>query len=343
MDTQIALRALARRLSGGLAITVLAVVLVACGRSNKPVGPDDEAASAVAATDELQMPGDPTMPGERRGDGAEPSAGGESVGAPSAAVPAALPVAPAAPAASDAVNRELRAEIAAANRMCPIKVVDGFSITAIALEGHDLLYQYDIDDEALMIQPDALQQQKETIRQNLLATIEQPGSAYRELYEKVAAAGYGIKLVMNFTSAGKRLTTRITNAEMKKRLASKISAAENNRRQLLANIEMANAQCPQQVDEQTVLTAVTLEGSRAVYHYTVDEGALGVNVAGLATASSTMKDAIRNNMTGNMRAVMAPFIRLLIANGTKLVYRYKGDTSGEHMDIVFTVDELRAL
>ena len=97
------------------------------------------------------------------------------------------------------------------------------------------------------------------------------------------------------------------------------------------------------MDEQTRLTAVTLDGRSAVYHYTVDEEALGMDVDALATASSTMKDAIRSNMTGNMRTVMAPFIRLLIANGTRLVYRYKGSTSGKYLDIVFTVDELRAL
>lgn len=342
MKTRTALHVLAGRLSGGLAVIILAVALAACGRSNKPVGPDEEASSAVSAADGPQMPGDPTMPGEPRGKGAEKPDGGAPAAAPAAA-PAVLPATPAAPAGSDAMRRELQTEIAAANGMCPIKVADGFYITAIALEGNDLLYQYDIDDEALMLQPDALQRQKEVIRQNLLATIAQPGSANRAMYEKVAAAGYGVKVVMNFSSSGKRFTTRITNAEMKKSLASQISDAESNRRQLVANIETANAQCPQQVDEQTRLTAVTLDGRSAVYHYTVDEGALGMDVDALATASSTMKDAIRSNMTGNMRTVMAPFIRLLIANGTKLVYRYKGNTSGKYLDIVFTVDELRAL
>lgn len=342
MKIRTALHVLAGRLSGGLAVTILAVALAACGRSNKPVGPDEEASSAVSAADGPQMPGDPTMPGESRGEGAEKPDGGAPAAAPAAA-PAVLPATPAAPAGSDAMRRELQTEIAAANGMCPIKVADGFYITAIALEGNDLLYQYDIDDEALMLQPDALQRQKEVIRQNLLATIAQPGSANRAMYEKVAAAGYGVKVVMNFSSSGKRFTTRITNAEMKKSLASQISDAESNRRQLVANIETANAQCPQQVDEQTRLTAVTLDGRSAVYHYTVDEGALGMDVDALATASSTMKDAIRSNMTGNMRTVMAPFIRLLIANGTRLVYRYKGSTSGKYLDIVFTVDELRAL
>lgn len=343
MKTRTALHVLAGRLSGGLAVTILAVALAACGRSNKPVGPDEEASSAVSAADGPQMPGDPTMPGEPRGEGAEKPDGGAPAAAAPAAAPAVLPATPAAPAGSDAMRRELQTEIAAANGMCPIKVADGFYITAIALEGSALLYQYDIDDDALMLQPDALQRQKEVIRQNLLSTIAQPGSANRAMYEKVAAAGYGVKVVMNFTSSGKQFTTRITNAEIKKSLASQISDAESNRRLLVANIETANAQCPQQVDEQTRLTAVTLDGRSAVYHYTVDEEALGMDVDALATASSTMKDAIRSNMTGNMRTVMAPFIRLLIANGTRLVYRYKGSTSGKYLDIVFTVDELRAL
>ena len=140
MKTRTALHVLAGRLSGGLVVTILAVALAACGRSNKPVGPDEEASSAVSAADGPQMPGDPTMPGEPRGEGAEKPDGGAPAAAAPAAAPAVLPATPAAPAGSDAMRRELQTEIAAANGMCPIKVADGFYITAIALEGSALLY-----------------------------------------------------------------------------------------------------------------------------------------------------------------------------------------------------------
>lgn len=100
---------------------------------------------------------------------------------------------------------------------------------------------------------------------------------------------------------------------------------------------------PAAVDNETVMTAVALEGDRAVYYYAVDEAALGTEVNDLVPLADSMKETIRNNLRAQNGPANKQFVELLVQSNVELVYRYEGTETGQLMVITFTPAELRNL
>lgn len=242
-----------------------------------------------------------------------------------------------------AARSRIATETAAANAQCPLEAARGCHITSIGVEGENMVYTYEIDDELLAMEPSAFEEQGNVLRESIMRTFERPDSPERQLWEDVSTAGYGLKIVMDFTKARKIVTARITNDEIRERLAADLSAADAVRRQLAASLEVANAQCPLRVDNETVMTAVALEGDRAVYYYAVDEAALGAQVNDLAPLADSMKEAIRNNLATQNGLANEQFVDLLIRSNVELVCRYEGTETGQQMVLTFTPAELRSL
>ena len=102
-------------------------------------------------------------------------------------------------------------------------------------------------------------------------------------------------------------------------------------------ITSTNAQCPMQIDEVTILSSVSLEGTNVVYNYSLDEDVVTMDVI------EQNKISIKSNLKRALSTqdpIMKQMISACKEANTGISYRYVGDTSGNVCVIKFSSSEL---
>ena len=100
---------------------------------------------------------------------------------------------------------------------------------------------------------------------------------------------------------------------------------------------MPNAQCPMQIDEVTILSSVSLEGTNVVYNYSLDEDVVTMD------AIEQNKTSIKSNLKQALSApdpTMKQMISACKEANTGISYRYVGKTTGNVCVIKFRPSEL---
>ena len=102
-------------------------------------------------------------------------------------------------------------------------------------------------------------------------------------------------------------------------------------------ITSTNAQCPMQIDEVTILSSVSLEGTNVVYNYSLDEDVVTMDVI------EQNKISIKSNLKQALSTpdpTMKQMIGVCKGANTGISYRYVGNTTGNVCVIKFSPSEL---
>lgn len=118
------------------------------------------------------------------------------------------------------------------------------------------------------------------------------------------------------------------------------TVAEKNMRFLKSQIEQANREFPQKLEEGITMNRMFLEGDYVVYQAEVDEDIIEMDL--LEMNKKNMKAAIKENLSTS-----DPEIKMFKNTCTKaekgIAYKYVGDTSGQSVYIRFSCNELRSM
>ena len=114
----------------------------------------------------------------------------------------------------------------------------------------------------------------------------------------------------------------------------------NYEEELQSQIKTANTQCPNQVDQMTVLDSISQNDEFVIYNYTVAED--NIKITDMEGQATNMKAMLAANMQQNM-AAMRIFLLCCINTNHGLQYRYVGSESGQEFNIYFAKGNLQEL
>lgn len=113
-------------------------------------------------------------------------------------------------------------------------------------------------------------------------------------------------------------------------------------KELDAQVAVANAACPMQIDQFTTMLSVSKGLDAVIYNYQVDESQMmmGEVEARMALLKSNMKSMISRHALGS---AFDYFAKLCVKSNRGLHYQYHGSEGGGPYSYTITASELRAL
>ena len=233
---------------------------------------------------------------------------------------------------------KLKLAIEVAGKQCPISVGVAGEVTSIAFDGTDVVYSMLMNEDYINLE--ALGKTPESMKSGVTAMFKNPKGEIKKMLELVVAANSGIKFIYKGKTTGKEVECYLNTEELKAILNQDMTQEESDRQKLEELVKVTNVSCPMQVDETTVLDNLTIEADNVVYNYTVDENV--VDMASLKDNEAQMKQSIKGSLNVSEPAIKM-FLEACVKDNKKLVYRYKGDASGEIMECVFDVSEIKGM
>ena len=236
----------------------------------------------------------------------------------------------------DSSKKELQANIEIANKECPIDLGMVGEISSMEFdEDEDEVVMTMTISKDMPLKISALNKLKNTLKRTMTGNWAKSESGI-ELMKEIAKADSKITLVMQTEDTNENIRIKVSKDEVKDLAEGKIDPI-SPRDLLEIFVTSTNAQCPMQIDEFTILSMVSLEGSNFVYNYSVDENLVSID------AIEQNKAAIKANLKQALSApdpMMKQMISVCKEANTGISYRYVGDTSGSVCIIKFSPSEL---
>ena len=181
----------------------------------------------------------------------------------------------------------------------------------------------------------ALKKLKNTLKRAMMGNWAKSEDGLK-LIEEIAKADSKMTIVMRTENAVGNIKLKISKDEVKDLAEGKIDPI-SPRDLLEIMITSTNAQCPMQIDEVTILSSVSLEGTNVVYNYSLDEDVVTMDVI------EQNKISIKSNLKQALSTpdpTMKQMICVCKGANTGISYRYVGNTTGNVCVIKFSPSEL---
>lgn len=233
---------------------------------------------------------------------------------------------------------KLKLGIELANKQCPIKVGATGEVSSITFDGSDVIYTMLVDEEYVNLE--ALEKNPEAMKSAVTAMFRNPQGDIKKMLDLVVETNSGIKFLYKGKTSEKEVACNLSSEDLKNVLGQKMSTAESNQKKLEELVNVTNVSCPMTIDEATVLEKLVIEADDVVYIYKINEEA--VDMDALKGNKEQMKQGIKASLNVSDPALKA-FLEACLNDNKNLAYRYVGDTSGDTMECVFSVSELKEL
>lgn len=233
---------------------------------------------------------------------------------------------------------QLKLGIQIANKQCPIKVGAAGEVTSITFDDKDVIYAMSMDEDYANLE--ALEKNPESMKSAVSAMFRNPQGDIKKMLDLVVETNSGVKFIYKGKTSGKEVECYLTTEDLKELLNSKMSAKESNQKKLEELVNITNVSCPMTIDEATVMEKLEIEGDNVVYLYKVDEDM--VDVDALESNKEEMKQGIKNSLNVADPSLKS-FLEACLNDKKNLVYRYTGNTSGNSMECVLEVSEIKEL
>lgn len=231
---------------------------------------------------------------------------------------------------------KLKKEIEAANRLCPadmgmMGVMNSITYDQKANEVH---FDFNVNEE--FMGEDAFSGNEAMLRKILNLSLSKGES--KKLVEHLVKAGASLLITYNGSTSGKKIEIKLTVEELKGIVNNPMKDEEINKSVLEAEIALVNSQCPSPMEDGVALVNVCDDGNNVVYVLQVDEKDIDISL--LRSAKAELKREMQGEINDPS---MKRMFEMITSLGKGLVYRYKGATSGDYVDIEFSKEELESL
>ena len=233
---------------------------------------------------------------------------------------------------------QLKLGIEMANKQCPIRVGAAGEVSSITFDGKDVIYTMVMDEDYANLE--ALEKNPESMKSAVSAMFRNPQGDIKKMLDLVVETNSGVKFIYKGKTSGKEVECYLTTEDLKNLVDSKMSVEESNRKKLEELVNVTNVSCPMTIDEATVLEKLTIEGDNVVYIYKVDEEA--VDIDALESNKEEMKQSIKSSLDVSDPS-LKNFLEACLKDKKNVVYRYTGNTSGDSMECVLEVSEIKEL
>ena len=236
----------------------------------------------------------------------------------------------------DSSKKELQAGIESANKECPMNLgmVGEISSMEFDEEEDEVIMTMTISKD-MPLKISALNKLKNTLKRAMMGNWAKSATGLK-LMEEIAKADSKITIVMRTENTDENIKIKISKDEVKDLAEGKIDPI-SPRDLLEIMVTSTNAQCPMQIDEVTILSSVSLEGTNVVYNYSLDEDVVTMD------AIEQNKTSIKSNLKQALSApdpTMKQMISACKEANTGISYRYVGNTTGNVCVIKFRPSEL---
>lgn len=236
----------------------------------------------------------------------------------------------------DADDLKLKAEIEAADRLCPVNM--GVMGTMVGIkydvQQKEVQMHFSLNDDLVKI--DVLKENEQLIVRTIQLSFSKGES--KGMLSQLVSADAGLSLTFDSASTGKSFTVKLSPEDIKDMYDRPMADDEINRLILQNQLVIENSRCPYAVADGMEMVRAYDDGDNIVYACRVDETMY--DVATIERAKEEIKQDQRSFFDDPIMKRQLGIIRSL---GKGFVYRYYGDTSGESADIVFTPDEIGLL
>lgn len=233
--------------------------------------------------------------------------------------------------ASCSGNGKLKEIVNSINKECPASMGELGVMASAELDGNNVTIKMMVNEQYVNIE--ALQNNPGTMKANIRSMFTTPTEDMKALIEALQQANGGITFVYVGETSGKKVSVSLSSEEMQ---TMGQEGDEDLDAAIDAQIAISNAQTPIQVDEMTTLTQILREGVNIVYLYDIDEAQ--VSMADIETLREGMEalllDSLRDKSNGSRY-----FIETChkADPGCLFIYRYRGSTSGQTVEIAIPV------
>lgn len=236
-------------------------------------------------------------------------------------------------------ENSLSAQVASANRDCPIPLGDGVGeVSSIKLEDDYVVYRINYQQPYYnkMSKATSRDQIKEILMMSILCMNGQDGQG-DTLMDVLSSNDCGLKFLMS-SGGGQRMEISANSDELRDiRLKYNQNPQEAMLRLLELQIEVENESLPIVIDEGMVMVDCSLSNGNIITTVNIDERIY--SLATLKANNEQLKKGIIENGLNDPES--KSLFDMCKVSHTGLVYRYVGVSSRKRVDIIITSDEIR--
>ncbi len=239
---------------------------------------------------------------------------------------------------SDGKKKALQKAVAEADKGCPVSVGSYGDMTGVKYDedANMIEFHYLLKDGDL-INIGYIEKNKEAMAKSAKLIFSKSGM------DKVSGmatdAGAGLRMVYESSSTGKTVEITISSSELKEMKDNPLTDREINEMLYENELDAIQSSLPVDMDEGMSMDKVYDDGSNMVYSYLINESLY--DISALRDNSGELKEDIKAGLKTEPSAMQ--LMKILVALDKGIIYRYKGDTSGNTVDVEMSVSELRAM
>lgn len=224
------------------------------------------------------------------------------------------------------------------NKVCPLNFGTGGTMTAVKFNDNakGIMFYYTLNEDEVNI--DEFNKGKQQARQALIYAFFEGES--RWMFEKIAEANVGIKVIYKGDTSGKSCSFTFTAEEIQQIMNQPLSDHEALEKLYVSQLSMENERCPQEIEEGMVMTRAVQEGVYSVYHVEVNEDVYDMDVIKSPDVALAMKLGMKETFTDPS---IKQNLHVLNALNKGLIYRFVGSKTGKMMEVKFTSQELKGV
>ncbi len=217
------------------------------------------------------------------------------------------------------------------NEKCPIALGQFIRMMGATYEGDRIAVRYVMDERLMKIE--SFQSNDDLMKKQLLSLYGHPTKDLKNFVDVILDAQATLEFVYEGSLSGKKFSVVIKPEELKQaQQASPLTLEES----LDIVVQITNAQAPMMVAEGITMTAMTKEGDGVYYIYEVSDDTLFANLQGNIEQNKAM---IRQALE-SLSEVEKVDLRKIPAAGKFLGYRYVNTSTGQQVEITFTISQL---
>ncbi|MBQ6097485.1 MAG: hypothetical protein IJK99_07025 [Bacteroidales bacterium] len=221
------------------------------------------------------------------------------------------------------------------NEECPTSMGEAGEMTGVELKDGNAVVKMTVNEEIFSIE--ALKANPELLHSAHVLNFSNPTDEMKEFIDELRRCGAGLTYVYVGNVSGNEVSATLTSREIKELSRSNGNADPDQ--QLDAQIAIANAQLPVQIDETTVMSKLEREDDCIVYYYDVDDTQFSLD------ALEESRDLLTTSFIDNLRQqkeqiATKDFIRACILADVDIAYCYRGTTTGREIRFYVPIDSI---
>lgn len=234
-------------------------------------------------------------------------------------------------------KEQLKKAVEEVNKQCPIDMGASGKVESVTYDGKNVVYTYVL--QAGIFNMDAVKANSDALKSVIASGLRNPAKDLDEMLRLTIDTRSGLKYVYRDGSSGEEVDCVISTEELQALLDSDLTEEESNRRNLKELVDITNLSFPMEVDEATTVEKLSIEGDWVVYDYTVDEEVVSIDL--LEKNKAQMKESLKTNISSGMD--VRQFAQTCLDCDKGILYRYKGEKSGNTAVVSFSVDDLKKI